>query len=508
MNNNKKVVLIIMDGWGIAPDSRANAITHAHVPFFDSMMKQYPHSQLLASGENVGLPDGQMGNSEVGHLNIGAGRVVYQDLVKINKAIKEKTLDTNTVLLDAFKYAKENSKSVHFMGLVSDGGVHSHVDHLIALCKIAKAHGLDDKVFIHAFMDGRDTDPNGGIKYIKYLQDNIANTTGKVASVIGRYYAMDRDKRWERIKFSYDLMVHGRGMNTKDAAIAIQDSYDNNVTDEFIKPIVVVDDNNQPLATIKEDDVVICFNFRTDRCREITMALTQQDFPDYDMHSIALDYITMTLYDHTFKKVKILFEKDDLKKTLGEVLSLDNKKQIRISETEKYPHVTFFFSGGREQPFEGEQRIMIPSPKVATYDMKPSMSAFEVKDAIVKELLKGDVDFVCLNFANADMVGHTGNFNAVVEAVETVDKCVKEVVEAGTMEGYSFLITSDHGNADYKINEDGSPNTAHTTNPVPLILIDKDFNKINDGKLCDLAPTILKIMGIKKPDEMTGKELL
>ena len=512
MNNYKKVVLIIMDGWGIGPDIRANAISHAHIPFFDGMIKKYPHAQLLASGENVGLPDGQMGNSEVGHLNIGAGRIVYQDLVKINKAINEKTINNNPVLLDAFKYAKENNKDVHFMGLVSDGGVHSHVDHLIALCRLAKENGLDDNVFIHAFLDGRDTDPKSGINFIKYLQQSIENTTGKVASIIGRYYAMDRDKRWERIKLAYDLLVHGKGVVAKDAVVAIQDSYNNDVTDEFIKPIVVVDSNNQPLATIKEGDVVICFNFRTDRCREITMALTQQDFPDYNMYHLPLNYITMTMYDHNFKNVKILFEKDDLRNTLGEVLALNNKKQIRISETEKYPHVTFFFSGGREQPFDREQRIMIPSPKVATYDLKPSMNAFEVKDAIVKELLNGEVDFVCLNFANADMVGHTGNFNAVVEAVETVDKCVKEVVEAGLSKGYTFLITSDHGNAEYKINEDGSPNTAHTTNPVPLILIDKDFNQNSPvrtgGKLCDLAPTILKLMGIQKPVEMTGKELI
>jgi len=506
--NNKKVVLIIMDGWGIAPDTEANAITHANIPFFDSMMSKYPHSQLLASGENVGLPDGQMGNSEVGHLNIGTGRVVYQDLVKINKAIKEKTIDHNPVLLEAFKYAKENKKNVHFTGLVSDGGVHSHVDHLIALCKLAKDNGLNENVFIHAFLDGRDTDPRSGIRFIKYLVQNIQHTTGKVASVIGRYYAMDRDKRWERIKFAYDLLVHGKGVAAKEAVDAIERSYNANVTDEFIKPIVIVDDNNIPLATIKEGDVVICFNFRTDRCREITIALTQQDFTDYAMHKLPLHYITMTMYDHTFKNVQILFAKDDLKNTLGEVLALNNKKQIRISETEKYPHVTFFFSGGREEAFDGEQRIMIPSPKVATYDLKPSMSAFEVKDAIVKELLKGDSDFVCLNFANADMVGHTGDFKAVVEAVETVDKCVKEVVEAGLTQGYSFLITSDHGNADYKINEDGSPNTAHTTNPVPLILIDKDFNQIHDGKLCDLAPTILKLMNLPKPAEMTGVELV
>ena len=508
MVTNKKVVLIIMDGWGIAPDNAANAIAKARTPFFDSMLQRYPHSQLLASGENVGLPDGQMGNSEVGHLNIGAGRIVYQDLVKVNKAIKDKTIDHNPVLLEAFKYAKTNQKAVHFLGLVSDGGVHSHVDHLIGLCKLAKDNGLDENVFIHAFMDGRDTDPKGGLNYIKYLQQNIANTTGKVASIVGRYYAMDRDKRWERVKMAYDLLVHGKGLPARDAAVSIQDSYAAEVTDEFIKPIIMVDENMQPIATIKEGDVVICFNFRTDRCREITMALTQQDFPEQNMHALTLNYITMTMYDHTFKNVKILFEKDDLKMTLGEVLALNNKKQIRIAETEKYPHVSFFFSGGREQPFDGEQRIMIPSPKVATYDMKPAMSAAEVTQAITTELLKGEVDFVCLNFANADMVGHTGNFDAVVEAVEIVDKCTQAVVEAGLQKGYSFLITSDHGNADFKINDDGTPNTAHTTNPVPLILIDPDFTAIHDGKLCDLAPTILKMMGLAKPAEMTGTELV
>ncbi len=508
MNENKKVVLIIMDGWGISPDGPANAITHANTPFFDSMINQYPHAQLLASGENVGLPDGQMGNSEVGHLNIGAGRIVYQDLVKVNKAIKEKTLDNNPILLEAYKYARENKKNVHLLGLVSDGGVHSHVDHLIGLCKIAKDNGLADNVFIHAFMDGRDTDPKGGINYIKYLQQNIENTTGKVASIVGRYYAMDRDKRWERIKLAYDLLVHGKGSPAKDAATAIQESYNADVTDEFIKPIVIVDDNDLQLATIKEGDVVICFNFRTDRCREITMALTQQDFQDYDMQAMSLNYITMTMYDHTFKKVNILFDKDDLKHTLGDVLSSHGKTQIRIAETEKYPHVTFFFSGGREQPFDGEQRIMVPSPKVATYDMQPSMSAAEVTDAITKELNNGSVDFVCLNYANADMVGHTGDFKAVIKAVETVDQCVKRVVDAGLSKGYSFLITSDHGNADFKINDDGTPNTAHTTNPVPLILIDADYHQIRDGKLCDLAPTILKLMGIAKPKEMTGIELV
>jgi len=410
--------------------------------------------------------------------------------------------------VDAFNYAKSNNKNIHFIGLVSDGGVHSHIDHLIGLCEMAKENGINDNVFIHAFTDGRDTDPHSALKFIDYLQKHLDKSVGKIASVIGRYYAMDRDKRWERIKFAYDLLVNGKGEKHRVPHDAIQASYDAGITDEFIKPITIVDGNNNPLTTIKNDDVVICFNFRTDRCREITVALTQQDFPDLDMRKLNLDYITMTLYDHTFKNVKIVFEKDDLHNTLGEVLASEGKKQIRIAETEKYPHVTFFFSGGREKPFDGETRIMIPSQKVATYDLKPSMSAFEVKDAIVKELLKGEADFVCLNFANADMVGHSGVFKAAVEAVETVDKCTKEVVEAGLSKDYSFIIISDHGNAEYLINDDGTPNTAHTTNPVPCILIDKDYKSIQNGRLCDIAPTILKIMGIKKPVEMTGKELV
>jgi 2,3-bisphosphoglycerate-independent phosphoglycerate mutase len=508
MSNGKKVVLIIMDGWGIGKDYKGNAITQANTPFFDNINQKYPHSELLTSGENVGLPDGQMGNSEVGHLNIGAGRIVYQDLLKINKAFADRSINKNKVLIDAFNYAKTNQKSIHFIGLVSDGGVHSHVDHLVGLCNMTKENGITENVFIHAFTDGRDTDPHSAINTIDYLQKHLDKSVGKIASIIGRYYAMDRDKRWERIKFAYDLLVNGKGTTASNAHQAIKDSYDAGITDEFIKPIAIVDGNNNPQAQIKNDHVVICFNFRTDRCREITMALSQQDFPEQEMHILNLHYITMTMYDHTFKNIGIVFEKDDLNMTLGEVLASEGKKQIRIAETEKYPHVTFFFSGGREKPFDGETRIMIPSPKVATYDLKPSMSAFEVKDAIVKELLKGEVDFVCLNFANADMVGHSGVFKAAVEAVETVDKCTKEVVEAGLSKDYSFIIISDHGNAEYLINDDGTPNTAHTKNPVPCILIDKDYKSIQNGKLCDIAPTILKIMGIKKPGEMTGKELV
>ncbi len=508
MNKNKKVVLLIMDGWGLAPDSSANALSKANIPFYKHLLETYPHSQLLTSGEDVGLPNGQMGNSEVGHLNLGAGRIVYQDLVKINKAIKDQELNHNTILLDAFAYAKEHNKNLHLMGLVSDGGVHSHINHLMALCDLAKANAIDKGVFIHAFMDGRDTDPKSGMHFLQTLEDHLKNSTGKIASVIGRYYAMDRDKRWERVKLAYDLMIAGKGVEYTDAVHAVKDSYDQNITDEFLKPIVIIDENKQPIGKIADGDVVICFNFRTDRCRELTLALTQQDFPEFEMKRMNLHYITMTNYDHTFTNVKILFDKDNLNNTLGEVLAQEAKKQIRIAETEKYPHVTFFFSGGREQPFDGETRIMIPSPKVPTYDMQPEMSAAEVADAIVAELNKALVDFVCLNFANTDMVGHTGVFPAIVKAAETVDTCVAQVVHAGIANGYCFLITSDHGNADFVVNPDGSPNTAHTTNPVPCILIDKDFNHINNGKLCDLAPTILQLMGLPKPQEMTGNSLL
>lgn len=514
--NQKKVVLIIMDGWGKGPDTPANAIRQAHTPFIDNLFKNYPNAELYTSGQNVGLPDGQMGNSEVGHLNIGAGRIVYQDLVKINLAIQHHTLKNNAVLNDAFAIAKKGNKKLHFIGLVSDGGVHSHINHLKALCDCAKENGLT-KVFIHAFTDGRDTDPKSGIRFIQQLNDHLKNSGGKIASVIGRYYAMDRDKRWERVKLAYDLLVNGTGTKTKNCVDAISDSYQQDVTDEFIKPIVVVDEHDKPLATIEDSDVVICFNFRTDRCREITQALTQQNFPEQNMYPLNLHYVTMTPYDDTFKSVHVIFEKDNLTNTLGEVIADAGKKQIRIAETEKYPHVTFFFSGGREEPFENEKRIMIPSPKVATYDLQPEMSAAGVTDAICNELnppstseRAGDrpPDFVCLNYANADMVGHTGVFSAVLKAVETVDACVKRVVEAGLKNDYSFLIISDHGNAEFMINADGTPNTAHTTNPVPLFLIDNDYKKINNGRLSDLAPTILKMMGMEIPKEMTGKVLL
>ncbi len=503
----KKVALIILDGWGIGDGTKADAIANANTPFVDSLFEKYPHNTLRTSGDNVGLPDGQMGNSEVGHLNIGAGRIVYQDLAMINKAIREKTIDTNPELIKAFEYAKQNNKAVHFIGLVSEGGVHSSQVHLHYLCDLAKANNIDD-VFIHAFTDGRDTDPKSGLGYLKNLQEHLNKSTGKIASVIGRYYAMDRDKRWERVKLAYGLLVNGAGKKAVNIIDAIQESYNENVTDEFIKPIVATDASGNAIGVIKNDDVVICFNFRTDRCREITTVLTQQSMPELGMNTLPLYYVTMTNYDHTFKNVHLMYDKADLKNTLGEVLERANKTQIRIAETEKYPHVTFFFSGGREKEFKGEKRIMVASQKVATYDLKPEMSAIEVTDAIVPELLKGTTDFVCLNFANADMVGHTGVYPAVIKAVETVDACLKKVVEAGLTSNYSFIIIADHGNADYMINPDGSPNTAHTKNPVPCILIDTDYKTVHEGKLADIAPTILKLMNIDIPKEMDGNILV
>ncbi|HOX81855.1 MAG TPA: 2,3-bisphosphoglycerate-independent phosphoglycerate mutase [Chryseolinea sp.] len=504
---NKKVLLMILDGWGIATNKAASAIDKAKTPFVNSLYGKYPHSKLEASGLAVGLPAGQMGNSEVGHMNIGAGRVVYQDLVRVNKAIEDKELDSNAVLLDAFAYAKKNNKNVHYMGLVSDGGVHAHTEHLKGLITIAHNNGVKD-LFVHAFTDGRDTDPKGGYAYLSEIISHLNKTTGKLATVIGRYYAMDRDKRWERVKLAYDLMVNGVGEKTTDVLKSIQQSYDNTVTDEFIKPIVVTK-NNQPIATIKEGDVVLCFNFRTDRGREITEVLTQKDFPEHGMKKLPLYYITLTNYDDTFKDVKLIFDKDNLDKTLGEVVSSAGKKQIRIAESEKYPHVTFFFSGGREEVFEGESRILCPSPKVATYDLAPEMSANDIKDKIIPELDKKEPDFICLNFANPDMVGHTGVFEAVVKACETVDACAQAVTEAALKNGYATIIIADHGNADMMINEDGSPNTAHTTNLVPCILVDDSYKgKLKDGKLGDLAPTILTLMGVPIPAQMTGNVLL
>lgn len=505
---DNKVILIILDGWGLGSNPEVSAIAKASTPFVDSVLKNYPHSKLEASGLAVGLPEGQMGNSEVGHMNIGAGRVVYQDLVKINNAVEENTLANEQVLSEAFDYAKATNKKVHFMGLVSDGGVHSHINHLKGLCSIAKQKGLE-KVFIHAFTDGRDTDPKSGYEFLTDLTAHMKQTTGEIASVVGRYYAMDRDNRWERVKLAYDAMVKGVGKKVKDPLEALQESYAEGVTDEFVKPIVVSEDGTQPLALIESGDVVLCFNFRTDRGREITMALTQKDFPEQDMHKLDLYYLTMTNYDDTFNNVKVIFDKDNLENTLGAVLEKAGKKQIRIAETEKYPHVTFFFSGGREQPFEGEKRILCPSPKVATYDLKPEMSAEEIRDKIVPELKAQTADFICLNFANPDMVGHTGIFEAAVKACEVVDRCAKTVIDAAMEGGYSAIVIADHGNADIMINEDGSPNTAHTTNLVPCVFISKDFEgPVKDGKLGDLAPTILKIMGISQPKEMNGVPLI
>ncbi len=509
---SKKVILIIMDGWGIAKSGEENrsAILAAKTPFYDSILQKYPHSKLEASGLAVGLPDGQMGNSEVGHTNLGAGRVVYQDLVKINLAVSEGTLAQEPALTQALDYAKAGGKKIHFIGLVSDGGVHSHIDHLKGLCQIAADRGLSD-VFIHAFTDGRDTDPKSGLGFLTELNESMAQSTGRIASITGRYYAMDRDKRWERVKLAYDAMVHGEGKHVPAADVlkAVQASYEEGVTDEFIMPIIATNADGSPLALIQDGDVVLCFNFRTDRGREITEVLTQQDFHEQNMHKLNLKYITMTNYDDTFKGVDVIFDKDNLNNTLGEVLEGAGKKQIRIAETEKYPHVTFFFSGGREKPFEGESRLLCPSPKVATYDLQPEMSAFDIRDAIVPELEKEEVDFVCLNFANPDMVGHTGVFEAAVKACETVDQCVQAVVTTGLNHGYSSIIIADHGNSDYMSNDDGSPNTAHSLNLVPCILVDNEYQKpINNGKLADIAPTILALMGIAQPAEMTGTSIL
>lgn len=504
---NKKLVLLILDGWGYGKQDQSDAAFAANTPFFDSLIAHYPNSKLEASGEAVGLPAGQMGNSEVGHMNLGAGRVVYQELGRINKAITDRTLHQNEVLVNAFNYAKINQKAVHFIGLVSDGGVHAHINHLKALCDAAGENGLQD-VFIHAFLDGRDTDPNSGLGYINSLTEHLKTSTGKIASLIGRYYAMDRDNRWERVKLAYDVMVNGIGEKSLNAVSAIQESYAAGITDEFIKPIVITNFDGTPTATIKEGDVVICFNYRTDRGREITAALSQIDFPEFGMQKLPLHYVTMTTYDDSFNNVGVVFTKDDLSNTLGEVLADHHKNQIRIAETEKYPHVTFFFSGGREKEFINEKRILVPSPKVATYDLQPEMSAFGITEAITQELASGWPDFVCLNFANPDMVGHTGVFDAVVKAVETADYCASEVVKAGVANGYSFIILADHGNSEYMINADGSVNTAHTTNLVPCILIDSDYKAIADGKLGDIAPTVLKIMGIEIPAIMTGNCLV
>jgi 2,3-bisphosphoglycerate-independent phosphoglycerate mutase len=506
---NQKVILIIMDGWGIPQQGQENrsAIEAAHVPFYKNILQKYPHSSLEASGLAVGLPDGQMGNSEVGHTNLGAGRVVYQDLVKINLAVKNDSLATEPVLAEALNYAKINNKKVHFMGLVSDGGVHSHINHLKGLCSIAHKAGLEN-VFIHAFTDGRDTDPKSGIDFVTDLQTHLTQTTGQIATVIGRFYAMDRDKRWERVKRAYELMVNGVAevqVSSTDLVATIQKMYDDNITDEFVEPILV-----NSAGLIEEGDVVLCFNFRTDRGREITEMLTQQDFTEQNTKKLSLNYLTMTNYDDNFVGVKVIYDKDNLDKTLGEVVADAGKTQIRIAETEKYPHVTFFFSGGREEPFAGESRLLCPSPKdVKTYDLKPEMAAIDIKNAIIAEIEKGEVDFICLNFANTDMVGHTGVFEAVVKAAETVDACTEAVATAGLAHGYTSIIIADHGNADYMLNNDGTPNTAHSTNLVPCVFVGNKYKgKPKNGKLADIAPTILALMNIPQPAEMTGVSLL
>jgi len=504
---NKKVLLMILDGWGLTQNEEVSAVAKAKTPFVDEISEKYPHAQLRTDGMNVGLPEGQMGNSEVGHMNLGAGRVVYQDLVKINQAVENKTLIEEPALREAFEYAKKNDKPIHFMGLLSDGGVHSHIKHLKGLISAAEEYGIKKK-YLHAFTDGRDVDPRSGKGFVEEILQHLDETNAELASIIGRYYAMDRDKRWERVEKAYDLIVKGEGKETKDAVKAVQESYDDDVTDEFIKPIVITKEDGTPVAKLQEKDVVIFFNFRTDRGRQLTQVLSQDNFPEYEMKKMPLYYVTLTKYDDSFKNVNVIFKKENIKSTLGEVLEFVGKKQIRIAETEKYPHVTFFFSGGREEPFKGEKRIMCNSPKVATYDLQPEMSAYEIRDKIVPELNKKSADFICLNFANPDMVGHTGVFEAAVKACETVDECAKDVCTAAMDNDYSVIVIADHGNSETMINEDGSPNTAHTTNPVPLILLDKDVKEIKDGKLGDIAPTILKLMGIDKPELMTQDSLV
>ena len=498
---------MILDGWGITQDPKVSAIYNAKTSYIDSLYNKYANASLRTDGEHVGLPEGQMGNSEVGHMNLGAGRVVYQNLVRINMAVKEKTLGKEKVLLDAISYAKENNKKIHLLGLVSNGGIHSHIDHLKGLLDVATENNFKN-VFLHAFTDGRDCDPKSGTSFISEVQDYMGKTTGEVASVTGRYFAMDRDKRWERVKIAYDGMVNAVGEKSTNVIKTLEENYANGVTDEFIKPIIMTNEDGSPKAQIKADDVVIFFNYRTDRGRELTEVLTQQDYPEFGMKTLPLHYVTITNYDETYKGINVIYNTDNLVDTLGEVLEKAGKKQIRIAETEKYPHVTFFFSGGREKEFEGEKRLLCPSPKVATYDLQPEMSAFEIRDAIIPELNKGEVDFVCLNFANGDMVGHTGVMEAAIKACETVDTCVEDVITAASKNDYTTIVIADHGNCETMINPDGTPNTAHTTNPVPFIMVDKDITKIEDGVLGDIAPTILKLMGIEQPKAMTRHSLI
>ncbi len=504
---NKKVILMILDGWGITQDPKVSAIAQANTPFVDSLFQNYPNAQLLTHGMNVGLPEGQMGNSEVGHMNLGAGRIVYQDLAKINLAVENNSLISEPVLEQAFDYAVKHDKPIHFMGLLSDGGVHSHINHLKGLLTAAEEFGVKEK-YVHAFTDGRDVDQKSGVKYLAEIQEHLDKTNSKLASVIGRYFAMDRDKRWERVQKTYDLIVSGKGARSTNAINSVEESYENGVTDEFMEPIVLTNENGEAVATLKDDEVVIFFNFRTDRGRQLTQVLSQENMPEFSMKKMPLYYVTLTKYDDEFTNVNVVFKKENIKTTLGEVLEYMGKTQIRIAETEKYPHVTFFFSGGREKPFKGEKRIMCSSPKVATYDLQPEMSAYEIRDKIIPELKSGKVDFVCLNFANPDMVGHTGIMEAAIKACEVVDECAQKVVETAIENDYSILLIADHGNCEVMRNHDGSPNTSHTTNPVPLILVDKDIKSIKNGKLGDVAPTILKLMGITKPELMTQEPLI
>lgn len=503
---DKKTILLILDGWGCTIDPKVSAVAQANTPYIDQLLQDYPNTTLRTDGRNVGLPDGQMGNSEVGHMNLGAGRIVYQDLAKINIAVENGDISKEQVLVDAFQYAKDNNRNLHFIGLLSDGGVHSHINHLEGMLKAAKQHDLEN-VYVHAFTDGRDVDPKSSIGYINRLTEFMQKTTGKLASIVGRYYAMDRDRRWERIAEAYHLLVNGKGKTATCPVTAIEESYEAGFTDEFIKPIVLTE-NNKPIATIRENDVVIFFNFRTDRGRQLTQALTQENFVENGMHTLPLHFITLTSYDDSFQNIEVVYRKENLHNTLGEVLEKHNKTQIRIAETEKYPHVTYFFSGGREVPFKGEKRILCPSPKVATYDLQPEMSAYDIRDKIVPELKNKTADFICLNFANPDMVGHTGDFKAAIRACETVDACVRDVVNQAKESGYTSIILADHGNSETMMNSDGSPNTAHTTNPVPLIIVDEDIKEVQPGILGDIAPTILKLLGIEQPKEMTQKPLI